>query len=346
MRRLVWFELKKIFSRKLVWVGMLLVLAVSMGGFSDMSPGSVAYEQEIAARYEGILNDEKVQRMLADFKPTQEQIEQWKGIDVAYIGMNSMQQAVHRLFANSDGSWNGKTVRDVYGDQKIQVGYYSGWLDFSQNLVKVTVALAILSIIMVAPVFSGEYGGADSLLLTARFGRTKCVTAKLLAAFLACLCLLLIFLAGNFIAAGILMGREGLDSSVLFCGIYYENYMRFPIDCGTMLWYQAVLAVTGIIMLVGITVLLSALASSQTVALIAAAALFLCPQFFSIPETSPVFRIIGLFPVYHFQFSSLMSVEQIDGNLLYAVWAIPAAALTAVLGMGLAGWAWRRHEVN
>ncbi|MDO5425743.1 MAG: hypothetical protein Q4F41_18700 [Eubacteriales bacterium] len=341
MKRLFFFEMKKIFRGKLVWAGILLTLMVTCGGFSDIT--NVSYEQETDANYEGILDDELVQRLLADFQPTKEQLAQWQ-VNVAYIGINDLQQAVHRLFANADGSWNGKTVEDVFGEETIQVGYHAGWFDFSKNLVKVTMMLGILTILMVAPVFAGEYGGMDSLLLTARYGRTKCATAKILAAFCAPLLLTVLFLAGNFLVIWQRLGTQGLNSSVLFCGIFYEHYMAFNISCGTMLLYQAGLAVSGIAMLAGMTALISALCGNQVVSLVAAAAVFFGPLMVPVSEMNPLYRIWVLLPVYQVQFSSLMSMEQIKGNLLYAVVAFPVSAGIAVLGAILAKACWKRHQ--
>ena len=74
MRQLLKFELKKIFSRRLVWVGILLIALINVSGFVSLNNGDVEYEQELAKKYEGVLDDARVQRMLADFKPTEEQL--------------------------------------------------------------------------------------------------------------------------------------------------------------------------------------------------------------------------------------------------------------------------------
>lgn len=346
MKRIYHYELKKILGRKIVWAGILLALFVSITNFTSGSISDIAWEQEVAARYEGPLTDEKVQQMLNDFLPTQEQREQWKGINVAYIGQNSMQQAVQLIFANEDGTWNGKTVKDVYGDQEIQIGYHAGWFDFSRCLIRVMIVLAVLAVIMTAPVFAGEYSSMDNILLTSRYGRTKCVTAKLLAALTASLSLTVLFLAGNFAAALLLMGTTGLSSSTAFCGVFYENYMPFNISCRTMLLYQAGLALSAVVMLVGITVLVSALSVSQIVSLIISFALLLAPLMLTLPESHPLFRIIGLLPAWQLQFSSLMAVGMIRGSVFYAAAAFPAAAVMAAIGAILSRGLWQKHQVK
>lgn len=345
MKDMFLYELKKIFSRKIVWVGILVILFFNIANYSSMGISDISYEQEIADRYKGILDDEKVQQMLADFMPSKEELEMWKGVPVSYIGMNSMQQAVHFYFANADGTWNGKTVKDVFGDQRIQVGYHSGWFEFSRILAKVMLSIGVLSVIISSSVFAEEYSGMDNILLTSRYGRRKCASAKILAALASSLGFTLLFLMGNIVAAMVLIGKEGLDSSTLFCGIAYENYMPFNISCGTMLMYQIGLTVSGIMMIVGIAVAVSAISKSQVLSLIIAAFLFLFPVMIPLEETNPLFRIIALCPIWQIMFSGLMSVKQIGGNLFYAAAAFPVSVAVMGIGIVLAQKFWKNHQV-
>lgn len=346
MRQLIWFELKKIFSRKVILAALFLLAVWNVNSFLVEFPAKdTAYEQDLAKKYEGILDDDKVQQMLKDFLPTQEQLDMWKGVHVMHIGQNSMQTAVHAYFANEDGTWNGKTVRDVFGGQKIRVGYYSGWMDFSRLLVKMMTGAAVLCVLMVSPLFSGEYAGMDNLLFTSRLGKTKCVTAKVMAAFLASGTVFAVLLAGNFLGAWIAMGTEGLDASILFCGYYYQEWLPFNLSCRTMLGYQTVLAFSGIMMLTGITITVSAAAKGQTTALIAGTFLLFLPLILSMPEKAPVFRILGLLPAYQIQYSSLMRIGQTGSGAFYAVFAIPAALAVIAAGIYISRTVWKRHQV-
>ena len=84
MRILIHFELRKIFSKKLTEIALIAILLLSVlfgfstyqnkyafDGKSDGGTGKTAVEidKEIAAKYEGILTDEKVQQMMNDFAP-------------------------------------------------------------------------------------------------------------------------------------------------------------------------------------------------------------------------------------------------------------------------------------
>ena len=82
------------------------------------------------------------------------------------------------------------------------------------------------------------------------------------------------------------------------------------------------------------------------VALVASAAVYALPLLIPVAETSTLFRLIVLLPVYHAQFISLMSVEQISGMLLYAIWAVPAALIFIAAGSILSRKVFARHQVS
>ena len=45
----------------------------------------------------------------------------------------------------------------MFGNEEIKIGYVDGWLSTSKNMVRFFIALALAVIIMLAPIFSGEY---------------------------------------------------------------------------------------------------------------------------------------------------------------------------------------------
>ena len=144
-----------------------------------------------------------------------------------------------------------------------------------------------------------------------------------------------------------LYGNEGLDCSILFAPlIFTEGYIPFNITCGTLLKYQCLLAVTGAVSAAAMTLFFSALSKNQMAALTFSAAAYLFPIMLPVSETNPLFRIIGLFPIYHAQFVSLMSAEQINSGLLYAIWAVPAAFVLTVLSFVFSRKIFAKHQVN
>ena len=337
MTKLIRFELRKIFSKRLTQIALILILLFSVilgfssyqnkyafDGISKEGTGKVAVEidKEIAAKYEGILTDEKVQQMMSDFASKTD----LHGMNAAYLYHNAMQSAAFTRFSDMNGNWNGSGVSDVFDGEEIRIGYVDGWLTTSQNMVKILLVLSLVVVIMIAPVFCSEYGGVDNIILTSKYGRTKCSAAKVGAGLIATFIVTLAVVAANILFAFALYGKEGLDCSILFAPMSFgDGYIPFNITCGTLMKYQVLLAFTGTMSVAGITMLISAISKNQMVAVVASAAMYFFPMVLPLTETNPLFRYIGLLPMYHAQFVSLMSVEQMSSGVFYAVWAIPAA---------------------
>lgn len=358
MKKLIQFELRKIFSKRLTQVTLIALLLLSfLLGFSayqnmyafdgknreGTGRTAVEIDKSVAEKYEGILTDEKVQQMIAEFKPTQD----LHGMNAVYLYQNSLQSALFRKFSDMNGNWNGLSVSDVFGNEEIKIGYTHGWLKTSENMVRIFIVLSLVVAIMTAPVFSGEYGGVDNIILTSKYGKTKCATAKIIGSILAALIVTIVVSAINLIYAFILYGNGGLDCSILFAPAdFVEGYIPFNITCGTLLKYQILLAFTNTISITGITLVLSAVYKNQMVALVASAAIYLFPIMLPVTETSPLFKIITLLPLYHAQFVSLMSVEQISGNVLYALMAVPVALILMGIGVFISRRIFAKHQVS
>lgn len=357
MKKLIQFELRKIFSKRLTQAAMIVLLFLSallgistyqnmyaFDGKSREGTGQTAVEidKSIAEKYAGTLTNDKVQQMMIEFRPKQD----LHGMNAAYLYQNALQSALLRNFSDLNGNWNGLSVSDVYGNEEIKIGYTYGWLETSQNLVKIFIVLSLVVVIMTAPVFSGEYGGVDNIILTSKYGKTKCATAKIIGSILAALIVTAVVSVINLAYAFILYGNSGLDCSILFAPAgFVEGYIPFNITCGTLLKYQILLAFTSIISITGITFVLSAVCKNQMITLVVSAAIYLFPIMLPVSETSPLFKIIALLPLYHVQFVSLMSVDQIKGNVLYALMAIPVSLIFMGIGVFMSRRNFAKHQV-
>lgn len=358
MKTLIKFELRKILTKRFSLISIAVVLLFSFilafsafqgmhafDGKSNEGGGKSAVEidKAIAAKYEGILTDEKVQKIMTEFKPTYD----LHGMNAKYLYLNALQSATFSRFSDMDGNWNGLSVSDVFGDEEIKIGYINGWLNTSQNMVKVFIVLSLIIILLIAPVFSSEYSGVDNIILTSRYGKTKCATAKVIASLLASIFITLFVSAFNLIFAFAAYGKEGLDCSILFAPLgFVEGYIPFNITCGTLLKYQILLAFSSAISVTGITLLLSALCKSQMIAFVLSAAVHLMPGMLPISETNALYRVIVLMPFYHSQFSSIMSVEQMQNGTLYAIWAGPTALIFLGIGAVISRRIFAKHQVS
>ncbi len=358
MKKLIRFELRKIFSKRITQIALVVVLLLSallafstyqnkyaFDGVSNEGTGRVAVEIDkvIATKYAGVLTDEKVQQMISEIVPKSET----NGSNAIYMYRNAMQSAVAARFSDINGNWNGLTVTDVFGDEEIKIGYVDGWLGTSQNMIRILVFLSLFIIVMIAPVFCGEYGGVDNIILSSKYGKSKCATAKVVASVLACLIVTAVVLIFNLTMAFAFYGSEGLDCSILFAQLtLIEGSIPFNITCGTLLGYQVLLAFTGAIGIAGITLVFSATCKNQIIALVASAAVYALPIMIPVSETSALFKLIALFPTYHAQFISLMSIEQMSNGLLYAIWAVPAALILIAVGGIVSRKIFAKHQVS
>lgn len=339
MKTLIQFELKKIFSRPLSQAAFVLVLLLSVlftlstyhnkyacdgNGREGTGRTAVEIDKTIAKKYEGELTDAKVKEMLSDLIPKGD----FHGLNVKYVYQNAMQSAVAARFLDADGNWNGLCVSDVFGGEKIMIGYNDGWLSTSQDMVQIIVVLVLAAIVVTTPVFSGEYSGVDQIILASRYGRSKCAAAKVAAAILTVFLMTTVTIMFHLIWAFLLYGKEGLSCSILFARLTFsERFIPFNITCGTLLGYQVFLAFTGVTGAVGFTLLFSAICRNQMTTVVASVSFFVLPMLLPVSEASFLFKLVVLLPVYHAQFVSLMGAGQIQGQLLYAVWAFPVAAL-------------------
>ena len=315
---------------------------------AEKQPAKEAAAAEIAsitANIEALkadLKTKKAELMMSDFAPTSD----LHGLSAIYVYQNAMQSAAFSRFSDKEGNWNGLSVSDVFGNEEIKIGYVDGWLSTSRNMVRVFVALALAVIIMLAPIFSGEYEGVDNIILTSKYGKTKCATAKVVAGIITAILTTTLIAAFNLLLAFVFYGTEGLDCSILFApSDYVEAFIPFNITCGTLLKYQILLAFTCTLSVTGITLFLSAISKNQIVALVAAMAIFLFPVLLPITEVNPLFRLVGLLPIYHVLAISLLSVEQMSNGMLYAIWAIPAALLFLGVGAGISRRVFAKHQV-
>ena len=95
-----------------------------------------------------------------------------------------------------------------------------------------------------------------------------------------------------------------------------------------------------------IVLILSAVCKSQMIAFVISAAIHVIPIMLPISETSALYRIIVLMPLFYSQYISIMSVEQMHNGMLYAVWSIPVAIALVVIGSIISHKAFSKHQVR
>ena len=225
MKQLIKFEFSKLLKKKLVFIALgafALIYATMLWSWifgnewavtqeGEMIYGTEAerYNTEIANRFAGPLTDEKVQEILTAFPRTD-------GMTTGDVSNNTY-YPVANLFAERDGTWNGKTVREVFPefDEPPVIGVSSRWESFLYSMMYIVLMSGILVVIIVSPVFSDEYtSGMDALILTSRYGKKRCVLAKVISAFCFSITMEAVILVVGFLLFAAGRGLEGWNTDI------------------------------------------------------------------------------------------------------------------------------------
>ena len=230
-------------------------------------------------------------------------------------------------------------------DEPFTYGYYDGWEIIISSFELLMFALLAVCIV-IAPVFSGEYqAGTDAVILSAKYGKTKLTTAKIIASYLFGG---LSFTLHVVVALGLPLAAFGFDG------------WDFPLQiANTTIPYpftflQAALVNLGVVYLVlfaiiGLTLLLSAKMKSPYLVLIVLVPVLFIPLFLSPNGTTGIYNLILFLLPYR---STIPEVGkyisyQFGGLVLdaFTVRAILYALLTVAM-FPLARLGFKKHQVS
>ena len=250
------------------------------------------------------------------------------------------------------GTWTYSDAERAYWTEKqggvgepLAYGYAGGWSDVLACLGFFAFAMVAVCIAL-TPVFSGEYQDrTDAVLLSSRYGRSKLVAAKIVAALAfatAYFALATLIIMG---AALAFFGAEGgdLPVQVLSLSIPYDLTMA------EATWTAVGIAYLMTLGLAGLTLLLSSKLRSQLAIFAACAALIFLTGMIPSGDNAVLLHALYLFPINGLNdqvlFNSLVSYPvgsfAIDlVGLLACVYALVLAACVP-----LAARAFRRHQV-
>lgn len=250
------------------------------------------------------------------------------------------------------GTWAYSDAERAYWTEKqaavgepFAYGYAGGWGDvlacigfFAFAMVAVCVALT--------PVFAGEYQDrTDAVLLAARYGRSKLVAAKIVAAFVfatAYFALAALIIMG---AALAFFGAEGgdLPVQVLSLGIPYDLTMA------EATWVAVGIAYLITLGFAALTLLLSSKLRSQLAIFVTCAALIFLTGMVPSGGNAMLLHALYLFPlnalVDQVLFNSLVSYQAGPFVVDLVGLLVGVYALVLVVCVPLAARAFRRHQV-
>ncbi len=229
-------------------------------------------------------------------------------------------------------------------DEPFTNGYYEGWKIIISSFELLMFALLAVCIV-IAPVFSGEYqAGTDAVILSAKYGKTKLTTAKIIASYLfgaLALTLHVVVALGLPLAA---FGFDGWDLPLQIAG----TTIPYPFT-----FLQSVLVNLGVVYLVlfamiGLTLLLSAKMKSPYFVLIVLVPVLFISMFLSPNGTTGAYNLTLFLLPYRSTMPEIGKYisYQFGGLVLdaFTMRAVLYAVLTAVM-LPLARLGFKKHQV-
>lgn len=230
-------------------------------------------------------------------------------------------------------------------DEPFSYGYYDGWEIIISSFELLMFALLAVCIV-IAPVFSGEYqAGTDAVILSARYGKTKLTTAKIIASYLFGG---LAFTLHVVVAFGLPLAAFGFDGWDLPLQVA-NTTIPYPFT-----FLQAALVNLGVVYLVlfamiGLTLLLSAKMKSPYLVLIVLVPVLFIPLFLSPNGTTGAYNLTLFLLPYRSTIPEVGKYISYQlGSLVldaFTVRAILYALLTAVM-LPLARLGFKKHQVS
>lgn len=212
---------------------------------------AILYHQSVAGKYEGDFTDEAVARMVSDF--AEEYPKDFYGMThdgsvnaslpsaYLYLPMFLPPQNYDEILREAAGKGTAISPLTEYGlismreymplaDESLQYGYSDSWelffLSFFGPVAAIATPVLIVIILAVSTVFSGEYSMKTApLILTTKYGKSRQITAKLLASLIFATLLMGFVFALFCIAFGLQYGLAGWNADMQtnfgLCGSRY-----------------------------------------------------------------------------------------------------------------------------
>ncbi len=345
MIRLIRFEFEKIFNRKTVYAAIAFIAIMggaictgrgARGQIVLNSDGSylegreaIERDKEIAAEYEGILTEEKVEEILETYRPDTE--------DGGFWLVNNIYNTLSSHWGEADGSYDGRDILSAFPDYRddrpMVLGYNEGWLGFLETGMYMMVFIGALLVIGLSPVFSEEYTrGTDALILTSRHGKRKCAWAKIIASYLFTLLTVGSCLLFQSFVYWQSFGFDGGGASVQLNNHFTLTGVPYFLTNMGAAGYGLVLWAGGSLILTAFVLLLSAICRSAFVTVIAALACYIIPSMFGQLGIPP--QLLSLNPIWDFLIETPMMIPKLSlagGAQLSYVWVVAVFALVMTL---------------
>lgn len=189
-----------------------------------------------------------------------------------------------------------------------EYGFYYGW----SNLYS-TYEMLILGIIAIciclSPVFAGEYqNGTDKILLSTKYGKSKGITAKIIASYVFATLVFTIYIIVAIATIFLMFGTEGANLPIQLSNILSPYALTFL----QSLLYNILLSYAVLFGMVGLTLFLSAKLKNPMTVLVMDIAVVMLPVFLTVSSAFGIWNKTLLLMPYnaiYTKFSQLVSYQ-------------------------------------
>lgn len=260
--------------------------------------------------------------------------------DKSYI---QIKEKLGQLKAGEAKYWNDK----IDNLTEYQFGYHEGW---SMILDTLTWPVLIMMIICIgiAPIFAGEYQSkCDSLILCMKYGKSKLVMAKVIAAWIYTTCVYWGITLTYSVVYIVLLGPEGADLPIQLK--YPAMSVGYLLSMAEATIYALIIAYVFTIGIMGVTLLMSALLKNAYGVIIISFLLIIVPTFLAPDAGGYIWsRVLSLLPPKIADFSFQSYTAYSVGNIVldWPTTAIIVNMVMAILFSIASYLVFRKHQVN
>ena len=311
------------------------------GGFA-----SIERRKEVASVFEGELSQDTLLLM-------QEKIDEAKqktaGKDensvFSALHVYRDQEAILEYLRNPDGSF--KPLETAYPhNQTIRLGYCDGWdkLIYGMGSV-VSLVMCLIVVITLSPVFSEEYAlHTDSVIYSARYGRTKLSTAKIIASVEVVIGIYLLYLLLNMALYGSTYGFQGWNVNIQ-SALHYAS-STYNLTFLQMFLISIILNICGIVALTLITLFFSSKMGTPVAALIVSCMACFLPVIFDFNDSVPALqRMQEVCPIFMLHVNGVFSLLRTYFGINQPVFMMVFNIGLIVIFYALTKMASKKHQV-
>lgn len=358
MAVLIKYELGKIVRKKLVYAAFIFLVFFNIMGYSRMGcmkesfmttegrflegREAVRYMQEFDRRYKGVLTDEKVEEIYARAYPP----EIIKSANEDYFYSRCLPDVYYYIDGRMSGESMAKVEKVITPEMgEVRLGYHKSYSMTMFYMMSVMMVAGCVIVIAIAPVFAEEYArGTDAAILTAKYGKTLAVKAKLAASFLFSFLLFLALVAVNGILFLAVYGIEGWDTSVQVDFMKWNWEIPYEMNYGQMAGYAVLMWLVSCLLLTGITLLISVCCHTSFAAVVLAAACYAAPVVFPLSGWGRT-----VMPIYQMDSHTVLNLRYVSvfGQKIMPLWIVVWVSMAAVIAFTI--WAKKKfagHQVR